>query len=532
MGKLLREVNEFFTSTSIHGFPYISDTQTRSTRIIWTVIVIAALGGASYFLYQIVEGFDEKYVSTTIETRGIQEFPFPAVTFHPGQFNSEKGLLKNFLNQFEFTRYVDNRNDNQQKNPLENNEKFMNLYGWLVSPMNDKFFDAIQKWLINDQARNNKGQTYLQSKKKMFKNEACSLVALFDKKKKKMDREIKEIYLYNMYKFNYFPDLQNVIRKQVSPMIKNVVSEQNLTRSDISESCNDEKNIDYKTEMEALLLSYIYIFQDGRNSGVGAGDLATSSLETRLSRGKYTKPPIPEYISTHTLLTNMYNAMVNGSLPLSVFDFPSFFVLPDKTFMLKEWKDEHEMKVRKMKNRLELLNIPDEAVRNYHYLWDTFSNSKENFTLYCLEEKNRNKNCSNRNMEFVLAENPTHYARVAVIRKNPDRGILVEGEAKEPPCKNPYTIKKFKIESMCSFFENITVNRNPFLTAMMFTKQNPVSSVEVHEIHTLFSNASASKFGYTLKKNWVNIIFHIPLSFLHGIFRHSEHRYLSRFSKC
>ena len=147
MGKLLREVNEFFTSTSIHGFPYISDTQTRSTRIIWTVIVIAALGGASYFLYQTVEGFDEKYVSTTIETRGIQEFPFPAVTFHPGQFNSEKGLLRTFLNQFEFTRYVDKRHD-KGNNPMEDNEKFMNLFGWLVSPMNDNLFDATQNFLI------------------------------------------------------------------------------------------------------------------------------------------------------------------------------------------------------------------------------------------------------------------------------------------------------------------------------------------------------------------------------------------------
>ena len=59
--------------------------------------MITALSGASYFLYQTVDGFDEKYVSTTIETRSVKGFSFPAVTFHPGDFNSKKTFLRNFL---------------------------------------------------------------------------------------------------------------------------------------------------------------------------------------------------------------------------------------------------------------------------------------------------------------------------------------------------------------------------------------------------------------------------------------------------
>ena len=87
------------------------------------MIVLAGLGGASYFLYESVKGFGEKYVSTTIETRSIQEFPFPAVTFHPGDFNSKEAFKRTFLNQFEFTRY-------DETSQLRNNEDFRNLYQW------------------------------------------------------------------------------------------------------------------------------------------------------------------------------------------------------------------------------------------------------------------------------------------------------------------------------------------------------------------------------------------------------------------
>ena len=136
------EVNNFFSSTSIHGFPYISDTQSKSTRIIWTISVLLAFLGASYFLYHTIDGFDEKYVSTTIESRSIQEFPFPAVTFHSGDYNSKNGFLKSFLNQFDFTRY-------NKRSYLFDNNVFLDLYEWLVSPMNNDVFDSVEKVLID-----------------------------------------------------------------------------------------------------------------------------------------------------------------------------------------------------------------------------------------------------------------------------------------------------------------------------------------------------------------------------------------------
>ena len=142
MRSLRKEVNEFFSSTSIHGLSYISDNQSRSTRIVWTLIIMGGFGVTSYFLYNTIDGFSDKYVTTTLETRSVKGYPFPAITFHPGEYNSKDEFLRHFLNQFEFTRYEEN-------SPLRDNGKFMNLYEWLISPTNDKLFDDIEKILIN-----------------------------------------------------------------------------------------------------------------------------------------------------------------------------------------------------------------------------------------------------------------------------------------------------------------------------------------------------------------------------------------------
>ena len=139
MRGLWRELNEFFSSTSIHGFHYISENQSRSTRIIWTAIVLVGFGITSYFLYETVDGFSEKYVTTTVETKSIQNYPFPAITFHPGNFNSKNALLRNLLNRFEFTRY-------NGDSPLKENEKFRNLFNWLISPTNDKLFESPERY--------------------------------------------------------------------------------------------------------------------------------------------------------------------------------------------------------------------------------------------------------------------------------------------------------------------------------------------------------------------------------------------------
>ena len=134
MWGLWKEANEFFSSTSIHGLPYISNTQSRSTRIIWTIIVLGGFGVTSYFLYNTVCGFDEKYVTTT---RSIHEYPFPAITFHPGNYNSKDAFKKIFLNQLNFHHF-------NHYDPIQDSENAY-LYQWLLNPQNENFLNDIEK---------------------------------------------------------------------------------------------------------------------------------------------------------------------------------------------------------------------------------------------------------------------------------------------------------------------------------------------------------------------------------------------------
>ena len=107
MKRLIQDLNEFLQFSTIHGLPYIAKENSKSTRCIWLTFVLGATIGTSYFLSQTIVGFDEKYTVTNIETRNVKDYPFPAVTFHPGQFNSKKAFMRTFLNQFQFTRCED-----------------------------------------------------------------------------------------------------------------------------------------------------------------------------------------------------------------------------------------------------------------------------------------------------------------------------------------------------------------------------------------------------------------------------------------
>ena len=172
MRGLWREVNEFFSYTSIHGFPYISNSQSRSTRIIWTFIVLIGFCITSYFLFYTIDGFNDKQVITTIETKNIHEYPFPAVTFHACPFNSKKAFLRDFLNEFEFSRYAENSS-------MRDNGKFMDTYGWLISPMTNDLLDDTEDYLI--QTENKEEKRFLQRLSRQLSKEVCQLTALHNK---------------------------------------------------------------------------------------------------------------------------------------------------------------------------------------------------------------------------------------------------------------------------------------------------------------------------------------------------------------
>lgn len=279
--------------------------------------------------------------------------------------------------------------------------------------------------------------------------------------------------------------------------------------------------------MNAMLMSFWHLFfisdfllfqkQDFRNINVGAGDLATGPYKTSLTRGDYFHkycqeyllcfyeventfkftPPNPDYISTHTLLTNMYNDMTTSSLPVSVLEFPLFFTLQKKNFfwnrnddrldtysraLMSEWyyrtnevKDittSFDINIKQISNMIEMLNITDETMRNYHYLWYSYNNNKK-LTMFCAKGF-FNSGCNEMPLRFHLAEEDWHFDVVELIRNKSVEGMLIEDDSSYVPCQDQNTQKKFEIESICGFLQNISTNKLAFLSLMKYTKQSPV----------------------------------------------------------
>ena len=489
---MLNILNNFLEATTIHGLAYISTSQGRGTRIIWTAVVLGAACVASFFLYETVIGFEVNYTSTTIETSRIQKYPFPAVTFDPGNFNSMEAFKRTLLNEFEFTRY-------KESDPLRNNEEFRNTYQWLVSPMNNNLFDDIEIYLMNEKSEDRDGKkTFLQSKGGIFRNEVCGLVSLYNDKIL-FKKQIRDIFVSNMYKFNKFNDLKDFIKSQVGPLIQEATVYQNKTKSEISSECSDKKNKETKKKMEAMLLSYMYIFLDTKSSFLGAGDLASGPYINGLTKGYNKKVSNTYYVSINTLLTDIFNNMVNGSLPVSIFEFPSYFVLPDKHFV---WKNSNEVIVF-INKMLEFINIDYEASRNYHYLWNAFNGKQMNITIFCYHYKS-DFNCSEEPKMFHMAITKQNYQHSNIIRKYPERGMLLEGSIVSPPCANKETVRKFKIEKICSIISNISNNVRPFLKLMKFTKQSPIFLEGENEYASIFSNTTSYPKGFISKKMKVN----------------------------
>ena len=123
--------------------------------------------------------------SVLIQIRNIHHYPFPAVTFSSGDFNSKKSFLRTFLNQFQLTRY--NKNDNPK---LKNNEEYIKSFHWLLSSVSKSVFEKIEEFLVEE-------KNFINSKGRMFKNQVCGLVTLatLRNEERNMRYEVKGFYL-------------------------------------------------------------------------------------------------------------------------------------------------------------------------------------------------------------------------------------------------------------------------------------------------------------------------------------------------
>ena len=149
-----------------------------------------------------------------------------------------------------------------------------------------------------------------------------------------------------------------------------------------------------------------------------------------------------------------------------------------------------DVNIKSINNMIELMNITDEAMRNYHYLWYTYIN-RQNFTLFCRIYNN----CDEEILKFILAEENWHFKVIEEIRKSPEMGKLIEAESTSPPCTNEQTVKELKIEPICNLLKNVSTSKRAFLKLMKYTKQSPVFLEDQDDFDSI------STYGYTLKNN-------------------------------
>ena len=340
------ELNDFLSTTSVHGLSYIHRSRPRTTRIIWTVLVAAALSTATLLLVETVWNWDTKYISTTVQTRGVESYPFPAVTFHPGEFQQKKEFLRTFLNHFELTRYEDS-------SPLFDNGVFMKKYSNIATalgPASTSLFDWVANYLLHTD------KSFIQQKGGISRNEVCSMLKLKNKSERKykiIRKQIIDEFSRNIFKYAGYRQVLGSTRKTLNSLVKDAVASENLTNTDTA--CNENKNEEEKEEIEALLLSFLYVFIDSANAiSLGPGDIAAEEYFNRND--------------LHAEMTSLFNELTNASFPSSVFLFPEWFSRPRQPAIFF--------------NPLPP-TISNTELLTYQTFWKEFNNYQEKITFIC-----------------------------------------------------------------------------------------------------------------------------------------------------
>ena len=262
--------------------------------------------------------------------------------------------------------------------------------------------------------------------------------------------------------------------------------------------------------MEAILLSYLYLFIDSnpKATEVGAGDLATSNLKTGLS-----KPPF--YNSTQRLLASLYNEMVNGSLPGLVFNLPNFFF--NKFVKWPSFWNADKNANMMMKTLKNIIPVASESVINYHYLWVSYLNNRKTVSVFCIWDDKTDcnnyikKQKNDVEINYKIPSKESQFFMVERLRNETGNnlGILVEGDLNGPPCLDAKIIDKFKIQEICKMLNLISKNSNGFLKMMKYSIQSPVYIEGDEEYLSMFqdANTTISKKGYIFKENKVSTSF-------------------------
>ena len=239
--------------------------------------------------------------------------------------------------------------------------------------MHFKLFKNIENYLLKD-------KEFITKKGGMFINEVQQLMALYQKKKfNSLYRTIQGLFRDNMYKYKGFNDLRKFMKNFVSPIIQEQFLSINVTKSELEKMYKAEENYDLKKEMEATLLSFMFLFLDANSISIGAGDIASNFYSsTGLKNGTANHDGI------HAFITKVYNNMTNGMVPGSVLELPGFFVYPDKDIVSFGMKcSENPNCVGFIKGIIGNQIKSNLALTHYHFLWYLYNNKHGKGIIFC-----------------------------------------------------------------------------------------------------------------------------------------------------
>ena len=270
------------------------------------------------------------------------------------------------------------------------------------------------------------------------------------------------------------------------------------------------QNRQLKQDMQALLLSFLYLYANPKTTEVGAGDLLTSNLQTGLSKGNGKGSAFLN--SSHALLSSLYNDLVKGTLPGFSMNLPTFFFnnieaqYQDLISDNFNYASRSVMILRKILN--DIVSTSDESLVNYHYLWYSYINGRHNVTIICDGAYTDCKEyifSDNQMNTYIISKKNYHFELIEKLRNNTANGTFLEGYLNGHPCLDQKIIDTFKIKEICQFVKSISENSNQFLKMMKYIIQSPVFIEEDEEYLSIFKHANSTlqEKGYFLKENKV-----------------------------
>ena len=223
-----------------------------------------------------------------------------------------------------------------------------------------------------------------------------------ESKYKETRKEIIKQFNENMFKYSSYSGALGSSKKTFDSLIKEAVASENITNT----ACKEEQDEDDKKEIEALLLSFLFVFMTPtKGSPTGPGDIAAEEY-FHLSDWRQAE------------MTRMFNDLTNASFDSSVFGLPGWFILPTRN--------------------VEAYYVPPKDVmpptityferERFMDFWTEYNNYREKIRFLCTK-----KTCTDE-QDFDL------YTQTGKIN---DESKVLQADLLSPPCHDMILAKQF-----------------------------------------------------------------------------------------